>query len=134
MTPDGLVTRRSVNGFAQTLDLLTKAVKAKGLSVFATIDHAAGAEAAGLALRPTVLVIFGNARGGTPLMQEVQTAGIDLPLKALIWEDLDGAVNVSVNDVAWLARRHGIADAKAGGLTTMLDALLKEATGGLTFS
>lgn len=134
MTPDGLVTRRSANGFAQTLDVLTEAVKAKGLSVFATIDHAAGAEAAGLALRPTTLVIFGNARGGTPLMQKVQTAGIDLPLKVLIWQDQDGAVNVSVNDAAWLARRHGIADAKAGGLASVLEALLKEATGGLTLS
>lgn len=132
MSADGLVTRRSAYGFTETLQRLTAAVQAKGLTVFATIDHAAGAEEVGLALRPTTLVIFGNARGGTPLMQQAQTAGIDLPLKALVWQDV--AVNVTINDAVWLARRHGIAEAKAGSLASLLDALMNEATGALTSS
>ncbi len=134
MSAEGLVTRRSAYGFAETLQRLTAAVAAKGLTVFSTIDHAAGAGEVGLTLRPTTLVIFGNARGGTPLMQEVQTAGIDLPLKALVWQDQDEAVNITINDIFWLARRHGIAEAKTGGLVALLDALVQEATGALTFS
>jgi uncharacterized protein (DUF302 family) len=85
------------------------------MTVFARIDHAQGARDAGLALRPTELLIFGSARGGTPLMQIQQTIGIDLPLKALAWEDAGGKVWLSWNDPAWLASRHGIA---AGGELT----------------
>jgi hypothetical protein len=70
---------------------LEAAVKAKGLTVFAHVDHAAGAAAVELPLRPTELLIFGNARGGTPLMQSAQTIGIDLPLKILVWQDATGA-------------------------------------------
>lgn len=134
MNDNGLITRRSGYDFAQTLEKLTAAVKAKGLTVFATIDHAAGAAAAGLTLRPTTVVIFGDARGGTPLMQEAQTAGLDLPLKTLIWQDHDGAVYVTINDAAWLARRHGFDEAKAGGLGAVLDGLVKLAVGALTSS
>ena len=65
-------------------------VKAGGMTVFARIDHAAGAAEVGLSLRPTELPIFGNAKGGTPLMQSIQTIGIDLPLKALVWQDESG--------------------------------------------
>ena len=74
--------------------------------VFARIDHAAGAASVGMALRPTELLIFGNPKGGTPLMQDRQTAGIDLPVKALAWEDADGKTWLSYNDADWIAARH----------------------------
>jgi uncharacterized protein (DUF302 family) len=105
---DGLITLRSAHDFATTLDRLLKAIEAKGATVFARIDHAAGAASAGLPLRPTTLVIFGNPAAGTPLMQAEQTAGIDLPLKALVWQDAGGAVNLSYNDPAWIAARHAL--------------------------
>ena len=109
MAENGLVTIASPHSVKETIDRLAAEVKAKGLTVFARIDHAAGAAAAGLPLRPTELLIFGNAKGGTPLMQAAQTIGIDLPLKALAWEDAVGKVWLSYNDPAWLADRHRIA-------------------------
>jgi uncharacterized protein (DUF302 family) len=83
-------------------------IDARGLTVFAHINHSALATDAGLPLRPTELILFGSPRGGTPLMQANQTIGIDLPLKALIWQDASGETWLSYNDLAWLARRHGI--------------------------
>jgi uncharacterized protein (DUF302 family) len=107
MSVAGLVTRASTHDFATTLSRLTSAIASKGLTLFAIVDHADGAEIAGLELRPTTLVIFGNAKGGTPLMQAAQTAGIDLPLKILIWQDDKGATQLGYNDPAWIAARHG---------------------------
>jgi uncharacterized protein (DUF302 family) len=106
MPENGLITRPSLHDFTTTLERLLAALAAKDITVFARIDHAAGATSVGLALRPTTLVVFGNPSAGTPLMQAAQTAGIDLPLKALIWQDAQGAVNVSYNDPAWIATRH----------------------------
>ena len=106
MGPDGLITTRSPHGPADTMARLKATVTAKGLSIFAHVDHAAGAAAAGMTLRPTDLLIFGNAKGGTPLMQSVQSIGIDLPLKALVWQDDAGATWLSYNDPAWLVQRH----------------------------
>ena len=83
MAADGLITKRSSFGPEETMNRLEADVKAKGLTVFAHVDHAAGAAAVGLPLRPTDLLIFGNAKGGTPLMQDAQLIGIDLPLKML---------------------------------------------------
>jgi uncharacterized protein (DUF302 family) len=131
MSADGLVSLRSSNGPQDTMNRLEAAVKARGMTVFARIDHAAGAAAAGLPLRPTDLLIFGNARGGTPLMESAQTMGIDLPLKALVWQDVAGNTWVSYNDPAWLARRHGIdpvTDATTAAMAGMLDAIAKAAT------
>ena len=108
MAADGLTTIQSSHGPQETMDRLEAAVKAKGMTVFARIDHAAGASAAGLSLQPTEVLIFGNAKGGTPLMQSVQTIGIDLPLKALVWQDAAGDTWLSYNDPAWLAKRHGL--------------------------
>ena len=108
MAADGLTTIRSNYGPRETMDRLEAAVKSKGLTVFARVDHAAGAAEVGLPLRPTEVLIFGNARGGTPLMQAMQTTGIDLPLKALVWQDESGSTWLSYNDPAWLARRHGL--------------------------
>jgi uncharacterized protein (DUF302 family) len=132
MAVQGLTTIRSNFGPQDTIDRLETAIKAKGMTVFARIDHAAGAAVVGLTLRPTEVVIFGNARGGTPLMQSVQTLGIDLPLKALVWQDTAGATWLSYNDPAWLAERHGLSGAEApvGAMTAALDAVAKAATAG----
>jgi uncharacterized protein (DUF302 family) len=89
------------------------------MSVFARIDHAAGAAQVGMALRPTELVLFGHPRGGTPLMQEQQTAGIDLPLKALAWEDAEGRVWLTYNEVAWLAQRHQLGADSSAAVATL---------------
>ena len=113
MAADGLTTIASGHGPKATMDRLEAEVKAKGMTVFARIDHAAGAAADGLPLRPTEVLIFGNARGGTPLMQSVQTIGIDLPLKALVWEDAAGKAFVTYSDPRWIAVRYGLASAAA---------------------
>jgi uncharacterized protein (DUF302 family) len=132
MAADGLVNIRSHNGPHETRNRLEAEVKARGMTVFAHIDHAAGAAAAGLPLRPTDLLIFGTARAGTPLMESVQTMGIDLPLKALVWQDVACNTWVSYNDPAWLARRHGLdpeTDATTAAMSAMLDAIAKAAAG-----
>lgn len=123
MAADGLTTVRSGFGAKETMDRLEAAVRAKGMSVFARIDHGAGAKAAGLPLRPTELLIFGSAKAGTPLMQLDQAIGIDLPLKALVAEDASGAVWLSYDDPRWLARRHGLGAAVAGAVAAMAAAL-----------
>jgi uncharacterized protein (DUF302 family) len=116
---DGLVTIRSAHSVPETIDRLVAAVTSRGLNVFARIDHAAGAASVSQELRPTLLVIFGNPRGGTPLMQDRQTAGIDLPVKALAWEDADGAVWLTYNDPHWLARRHGLGASSAAAVAAI---------------
>jgi uncharacterized protein (DUF302 family) len=128
MAVEGLVSVRSGFAAAETMARLEAAVRARGLTVFARIDHAAGAAEAGMALRPTDLLIFGNARGGTSLMQAVQTTGIDLPLKVLVWTDADDATWVSYNEPNWLAGRHGVA-VETGALTGVLDAVTRAAAG-----
>ena len=92
MLADGLITVASAHPVAETVDRLAAAAAAAGMTVFARVDHAAGAADAGMSLRPTELILVGNPRGGTPLMQDGQTAGIDLPLRALAWEDAGGRV------------------------------------------
>src|ERR1700675_5008941 len=109
MTADGLITIESRYGPEETMNRFEAEVRARGMTVFARIDHAAGAAGAGLSLRPTELLIFGNAKAGTPLMQSVQAIGIELPLKALVWQDSSGDTWLSYNDPAWLAQRHGLA-------------------------
>src|SRR6202007_3322639 len=106
MAADGLITIESRHGPEETMNRFEAEVRTRGMTVFAHIDHAAGAAAAGLPLRPTELLIFGNANAGTPLMQAAQTIGIDLPLKALVWQDAAGATWLSYNDPAWIVRRH----------------------------
>jgi uncharacterized protein (DUF302 family) len=95
MPHNGLVTLQSAHNFVNTLERLLTVLAEKHVTVFAQIDHAAGAVAAGLILRPTTLVVFGNPATGTPLMQADQVAGIDLPLKALVWQHADGSVKLS---------------------------------------
>jgi uncharacterized protein (DUF302 family) len=123
MAADGLITVKSSFGPEETMKRYEAEVHAKGLTVFAHVDHAAGAAAVGLPLRPTDLLIFGNAKGGTPLMQAEQTIGIDLPLKALVWQDASGATFVSYNDPAYLAHRHGLDDSANPAVTAMSGAL-----------
>lgn len=106
---DGLIELKSPHAAKATMDKLEELVKQRGLSVFARIDHAAGAAKVNKSLRATELLIFGNPQGGTPLMECAQTAGIDLPLKALVWEDAAGQVWLGYNDPAYLAQRHGAA-------------------------
>jgi uncharacterized protein (DUF302 family) len=133
MAPAGFTQRQSAFSAKETADRLAAALKAKGLTLFARVDHAAGAAAVHLPLRPTEVFIFGNAKGGTPLMQAAQTAGIDLPLKALIWEDAEGKVWLGYNDPAWVAERHGAGSAAAQTVTALsaaLAGLAKAATDG----
>jgi uncharacterized protein (DUF302 family) len=131
MSDNGLVTIASADSVQETIDRVETIVKAKGLKVFARIDHAAGAKEVGLALRPTLLLIFGNAKGGTPLMQSEQQAGIDLPLKVLAWQDSAGKTWLGYNDPHWIAQRHALGqevDPTVKALSAALAAISKEAT------
>jgi len=127
---EGLLSIRSRFGPNETMDRLEAAIRAQGMKVFARIDHAAGASEAGLELRPTEVIIFGNARGGTPLMQSAQTIGIDLPLKALVWEDASGTTWLSYNEPGWIAQRHGVANAEpvVSKMSAALSAMSRKAT------
>lgn len=106
---DGLIALKSPRSATETMARLEDGVKQRGLTVFARIDQPAGAARIGKSLAPTELLIFGNPQGGTPLMECAQTAGIDLPLKALVWQDSAGQVWLGYNDPAYLAQRHGAA-------------------------
>lgn len=131
MAAEGLITISSSYGPQETMAKLEAEVKAKGLTVFAHVDHAAGATAVGLSLLPTDLLIFGNAKGGTPLMQAAQTIGIDLPLKVLVWQDASGKTWLSYNDPSWIAKRHGLgpeAEATVKALSGALAAVTAAAT------
>jgi uncharacterized protein (DUF302 family) len=131
MAEDGLITIPSSSGPEDTMNRLEAEVRSRGLTVFAHVDHAAGAAAVGLPLLPTDLLIFGNARGGTPLMQSVQTSGIDLPLKALVWQDASGKTWLSYNDPGSIAKRHSLdraTDPTVKVLSDMLKAVATAAT------
>jgi uncharacterized protein (DUF302 family) len=104
---DGLTAVKSPHSAKDTMTRLEDTVKQRGLNVFARVDHTAGAAKIGKTLRPTEVLIFGNPQGGTPLMECEQSMGIDLPLKALVWEDAAGQVWVGYNDPAYLGQRHG---------------------------
>jgi uncharacterized protein (DUF302 family) len=131
MSDNGLITLASARGVKDTIEAVQADITSKGMTIFARIDHAAGAQEVALPLRPTLLLIFGNAKGGTPLMQADQRIGIDLPLKMLAWEDAAGKTWLSYNDPAWLARRHGLdaaADAAVETMRAALAAIAKRAT------
>ena len=131
MAAEGLTTVASGFGPKETMDRLEAEIKARGITVFARIDHAAGAAQAGLSLRPTELLVFGNAKAGTPLMQSEQTMGIDLPLKALVWQDASGKVWLSYNYPGSLAKRHGAGGGTEpilGAMTGLLGELARKAT------
>jgi uncharacterized protein (DUF302 family) len=104
----GLIRRKSAHDVVETAGRFRAAAEAAGLTIFAAIDHQANAVDVGMDLGPCLLLIFGNPRGGTPLMQANPEAGIDLPFKALIWTDKDGATWFGWNDPQWVAERHGL--------------------------
>ncbi|VAW78749.1 hypothetical protein MNBD_GAMMA15-1191 [hydrothermal vent metagenome] len=110
---DGFIQVKSSYTVEQTLDRFEKAAKAKGMKIFTRIDHAAGAASVDKKLRPTALLIFGNPKIGTLLMQSNQAIAVDLPMKALAWRDENGQVWMGYNDPAYLVKRHGIADRDA---------------------
>jgi uncharacterized protein (DUF302 family) len=128
---EGLTSIQSRFDPKETMDRLVAEINATGMTVFARIDHAGGAAEVGLKLRPTELIIFGNARGGTPLMQSNQTVGIDLPLKALVWQHAAGKTLISYNEPSWIAQRHGVADTEAvvSKMTDLLSAIATTAAG-----
>ena len=109
----GLVAMKSPYPPAETMNRLEAEVKKRNLAVVARIDHAAAAQRIGQSLRPTELLIFGNPQAGTPLMQCAQLAGIDLPMKALVWTDAAGQTWLGYNDPRWTMHRHGVRDCPA---------------------
>jgi uncharacterized protein (DUF302 family) len=125
----GLTSIPSSFGPKETMDRLEVEIRAQRMTVFARIDHASGAAEVGLTLAPTELIIFGNARGGTPLMQSVQTVGIDLPLKVLVWQDAANKTWLSYNEPRWIAQRHGVANAErvVNSMGTALSAMARTA-------
>lgn len=128
----GITTIPSRFGAKETMNRLEEEIEARHLTVFAKVDHAAGAAEVGLDLRATELIMFGNARGGTPLMQATQTIGIDLPLKALVWQDAEGKTWLSYNDPSWIAQRHELGSNTRQAVTKlaeMLTAIARKATG-----
>ena len=104
---EGLIAVKSPYGAKETMDRLEIVLKDKGMTIFARVDHAAGAAKVGKQLRSTEVMIFGNPQGGTPFMECSQTVGIDLPQKALVWEDGSGQVWLAYNDPTYMANRHG---------------------------
>jgi uncharacterized protein (DUF302 family) len=105
---NGLIHVPSPYSVTETLQKLETLLKARGLQIFALVDHSGEAAKAGLEMRPTQLVIFGSPKAGTPLMVAAPTLAIDLPLKALVWEDNAGKVRVSYNSPEYLQQRHSI--------------------------
>jgi uncharacterized protein (DUF302 family) len=133
MAREGLISLPSAKPVAALLDAIEAALAAKGITVFARIDHAAGAASAGLSLRPTSVLIFGNPRAGTPLMQADQAIGLDLPLRILAWQDAEGRSWLSWHDVDWLVRCHGMDPAtlpSVAAMQALLNTLTRDAAGG----
>ena len=114
---NGLIHLKSPYSVPETLKRLESILLARNLTIFARVDHSGEAERVGLKMRPTQLVIFGNPKGGTPVMVAAPTVAIDLPLKALAWEDADGTVWLSYNDPDYLRQRHGIPDELVKNIT-----------------
>lgn len=126
---DGMTVVKSPHSVKDTVDRLETAAKVRNLVVFLRVDHAAGAQKVGRTLRPTELLVFGNPQGGTPLMECAQSAGIDLPLKALAWQDESGQVWLGYSEPQYLAARHGVPTcAVVPNLKKALEGLAGEAT------
>lgn len=124
---DGMVQKTSPHDVATTVDRLEAAFEGTDINVVARVDHAGAAAAAGMELRPTTLLIFGNPAHGTPLMQESRTIGVDLPMRVLVYEDADGETRLVYQAPATLAERHGIDEdhevvrTMTGGLDKLTD-------------
>jgi uncharacterized protein (DUF302 family) len=126
---DGLITMRSPYSERETMDRFVTVARNAGMNIFARIDHTAGAQQVGRSLRPTEVLIFGNPKGGTPLLECSQTAGIDLPMKLLVWTDESDQVWIGYNDPAWIGRRHGVESCPA--ISTLSQALAKMVEGAI---
>ncbi|GAC1430208.1 MAG: DUF302 domain-containing protein [Burkholderiaceae bacterium] len=125
---EGLSVVKSSYSAKETMNRLEQNVIGRGLKVFAKIDHAAGAATVGKQLRPTEVLIFGSPQGGTPLLECAQTAGIDLPLKALVWEDAAGQVWLGYDAPSYIEQRHGAGKCfSSAGLQKALSSLAAEA-------
>ncbi len=133
MSENGLITVQSKHSFDETLKRLNSAIQLAKMTVFAVFDHSAAASEAGLSLRPTTVITFGNPAAGTKLMQSNQIAGIDLPLKILVWEGQAGITKLTHNDTQWLAQRHSLGTETApqiSGMAKLLASLSEAAAGG----
>jgi uncharacterized protein (DUF302 family) len=107
-TGEGIISKESKYTVPDTLDRVDALLRSKGIKIFVRVDHSGEAEKAGLKMPPTQLLIFGNPKGGTPVMLAAPTTAIDLPLKALAWQDSDGKVWLSYNDPEYLKKRYGL--------------------------
>jgi uncharacterized protein (DUF302 family) len=127
---EGFKTVQSQFGPEETMSLLENEIRTRGIKVFSRINHAALAVEAGQTLRPTEVIIFGNPKAGTPLMQAQQTIGIDLPLKMLVWQDAAGKTWLSYVDPTWLAQRHEVtgADRTVAAMNLLLSEIAAKAT------
>lgn len=128
LADSGLISKPSAHSVSETLDRLEKAAREAEIAIAGRFDHAANAAGAGQALRPTALLRFANPKLGTPLMQARQTIGIDLPLKALAWEDDKGQVWLTYNAPAYLASRHGLPPEAVEPMKQGLERLTEQAT------
>jgi uncharacterized protein (DUF302 family) len=125
---EGIVRKPSTHTVPETLDRLERVLKAKGIQVFARIDHSGEAAKAGLKLPPTQVLIFGNPRAGTLVMLAALTSAIDLPLKALAWQDATGQVWLGYTDPAYFGRRYGLTEAQVApisGVAQLVEAALR---------
>ena len=125
LSEQGIVTLPSSHSVEQTVRRLVGVFEQAGMTVFAQINQQSAAEAVGLTMRPMTLILFGNSKAGTPLMQAYPTLAIDLPLKALVWEDAGGRVWVSMNSPEYLRQRHTMADAPFTGVRALVERALK---------
>jgi uncharacterized protein (DUF302 family) len=124
---EGIISKPSKYSVPETLHRLETILTAKGIKVFALVDHSGEAEKAGLKMPPTQLLIFGNPKGGTPVMLAAPTSAIDLPWKALAWQDAKGQVWLSYNDAAYFQSRYGLSDdviKPLAGLSAVIDQAL----------
>jgi uncharacterized protein (DUF302 family) len=126
---NGLIMKASKYSVAETIDRFESEAKAKGFTIVARVDHAAAAEKAGMKMPASQLLIFGNPKGGTPLMLASPTSGIDLPLKALAWEDAEGKIWLGYNAADYLKSRHSISgkDEAIDNINKALDAMAMKA-------
>jgi uncharacterized protein (DUF302 family) len=125
---EGVITRSTSFGVGPTIDRLEALLKSRGVTIFARIDHDAGATQVGLSMRPSQVLVFGNPRGGTPIMVAAPLAALELPFKALAWEDADGRAWLSYPDPHHLAARFGLTDADVQPLEALV-ALIEQAAG-----
>ena len=121
--PSGVIVVASHHPVARTVDRLESLLKQKGVLVFARIDFSGDAARAGLTMRPEQLLIFGNPKGGAPLMQAMPTVGLDLPFKALVWEDSEGRTWLAYNDPRYIVQRHAVESGLSANLAALIPLL-----------